>query len=52
MTFVYSTPTQYMDAIKKENVTWPQNYNDFFPYASEKYEYWTGYFTSRPGLKK
>jgi len=42
----------YLDAIKKENVSWPQNYNDFFPYASERYEYWSGFFSSRPALKK
>jgi alpha-mannosidase len=41
-----------LDAIKKENITWPVNYQDFFPYAAERYEYWTGFFTSRPGLKK
>jgi hypothetical protein len=52
MTFVYSTPSMYIDAIKFENVTWPSNYQDFFPYAAERFEYWTGYFTSRPGLKK
>lgn len=52
LTFKYSTPSTYLDAIKKENVTWPVNYKDFFPYNAERYEYWTGYFTSRPGLKK
>jgi hypothetical protein len=52
ITFKYSTPSMYLDAIKKENVSWPSNYQDFFPYAAERYEFWTGFFTSRPGLKK
>jgi hypothetical protein len=53
MTFIYSTPSKYIQALKKENVTWPVIKNhDFLPYAKEHSTYWSGFFTSRPGLKK
>lgn len=32
--------------------TWPTKTDDFFPYASDPHAYWTGYFTSRPTLKR
>lgn len=52
MTFIYSTPSAFVDAINKEKVTWPIYTDDFFPYFEERYEFWTGYYTSRPGIKK
>lgn len=30
-----STPGRYVDALKKENVTWPIKYGDFMNYHSE-----------------
>lgn len=33
-------------------ITWPTKDDDFFPYASDPHAYWTGYFTSRPTLKR
>ena len=32
ITFVMSTPGRYVDALKKENVTWPIKYGDFLNY--------------------
>jgi len=29
----YSTPSDYVDALHKHNVTWPVKYDDMFPYA-------------------
>lgn len=53
MTFIYSTPSRYVQALKDENITWPVIRNhDFMPYAKEHNNYWSGFFTSRPGLKK
>lgn len=26
--------------------------DDFFPYADDPHDFWTGYFTSRPALKR
>ncbi|XP_059486749.1 lysosomal alpha-mannosidase-like [Neocloeon triangulifer] len=49
---VYSTPSCYLQALQKANKTWPVKEDDFFPYASEPHSYWTGYFTSRPNLKR
>ncbi|KAL7642128.1 UNVERIFIED_CONTAM: hypothetical protein RMT77_006688 [Armadillidium vulgare] len=48
---VYSTPSCYLDAIRNDNLTFPTKEDDFFPYASDRHTYWTGYFTSRPTLK-
>lgn len=49
---VYSTPSCYLKNIHKQSqVTWPVKLDDFFPYADAHNSYWTGYYTSRPGLK-
>lgn len=47
----YSTPACYLQALHRAQLTWPTKTQDFFPYASEPYRYWTGYFTSRPTFK-
>ena len=47
----YSTPSRYTDAVYKANLTWSVKLDDFFPYATSPWAYWTGYFTSRPALK-
>lgn len=52
MTFMYSTPSAFVDAVNKEKVTWPIYDNDFFPFFEQRYEFWTGFYTSRPGIKK
>ena len=31
---------------------WSTKTDDFFPYANDAHAYWTGYFTSRAGLKR
>lgn len=30
---LYSTPSQYLAEINKQNITWPIKTDDFFPYA-------------------
>lgn len=51
--FRYSTPSEYIDAISKENITWPTKEDDLFPYSDQqgnqdiKSDFWTGYFTSK-----
>jgi hypothetical protein len=47
-----STPQTYIDALKNENVTWPTQYNDMFPYSDKKDNYFTGFYSSRPSTKK
>lgn len=49
----YSTPAEYVRAKTQEvNVSWPLKTDDFFPYADAAHQFWTGYFTSRPALKR
>ena len=52
MTLVMSNPGMYIEALKKEQIEWPVSYADQFPYAQDPEDYWTGYFSSRPGTKK
>lgn len=61
ITCVMSTPGRYIDALKKENVTWPVKYGDFMSYLA-KYNseeaketeriFWSGFYSSRPAFKK
>ena len=46
--YKYSTPSKYIDAVKKYNVKWTVKTDDGFPYSDNANAYWTGYFTSRP----
>jgi len=50
--FFYSTPSLYVDAKKKAGQTWEKRYDDVWPLADSAHHYWTGYFTSRPALKR
>ncbi|KAJ1398690.1 Glycosyl hydrolase family 38, C-terminal [Sesbania bispinosa] len=47
-----STPSIYTNAKNAANQSWPLKTDDYFPYASAPNAYWTGFFTSRPGLKR
>ncbi|XP_043724653.1 probable alpha-mannosidase At5g13980 isoform X2 [Telopea speciosissima] len=49
---LYSTPSIYTDAKHATSESWPVKTDDFFPYADRANAYWTGYFTSRPALKR
>ncbi|XP_071052267.1 lysosomal alpha-mannosidase [Onthophagus taurus] len=53
---LYSTPSCYLKAVKdngkEKKISFPIKSDDFFPYASDPNSYWTGYFTSRPTLKR
>jgi lysosomal alpha-mannosidase len=48
----YSTPSCYLYALNKVKREWTSKSDDFFPYASVPFQYWTGYYTSRPALKR
>ncbi|KAF2291944.1 hypothetical protein GH714_042286 [Hevea brasiliensis] len=49
---LYSTPSIYTDVKNAANESWPLKTDDYFPYADGENAYWTGFFTSRPGLKR
>ncbi|XP_015951770.2 alpha-mannosidase [Arachis duranensis] len=49
---LYSTPSIYTDAKNAANETLPLKTDDYFPYADGANGYWTGYYTSRPALKR
>jgi len=49
----YSTPSLYVDQKKLDKtVKWEVRQDDIFPLADNAHHYWTGYFTSRPALKR
>ncbi|KAM4888684.1 lysosomal alpha-mannosidase [Thomomys bottae] len=49
---LYSTPACYLWELNKANITWSLKTDDFFPYADGPHMFWTGYFSSRPALKR
>ncbi|XP_076147474.1 lysosomal alpha-mannosidase [Alosa pseudoharengus] len=49
---LYSTPSCYLQELHRANSTWALKTDDFFPYADDAHDFWTGYFTSRPALKR
>ncbi|XP_028998395.1 LOW QUALITY PROTEIN: lysosomal alpha-mannosidase [Betta splendens] len=49
---LYSTPSCYLQELHRANLTWTLKRDDFFPYADNAHDFWTGYFTSRPALKR
>ena len=52
ITLMYSTPSQYIDAVKKENIKWPTKYDDGFPYSDAAGDFWSGFYSTRPSKKK
>ncbi|GAB5356636.1 hypothetical protein AAMO2058_000306400 [Amorphochlora amoebiformis] len=49
---LYSTPTFYVEQKNKAKASWEVRQDDIFPLADDAHHYWTGYFTSRPALKR
>ncbi|XP_044046070.1 lysosomal alpha-mannosidase [Siniperca chuatsi] len=49
---LYSTPSCYLQELHRANLSWALKTDDFFPYADDAHDFWTGYFTSRPALKR
>ena len=49
----YSTPTLYTDSKhRNRSVTYELRTDDVMPLADNYHNYWSGYFTSRPALKR
>lgn len=49
---VVSTPSEFVDALGKEDIKWPVKYDDEFPYSVSDFDNWSAYFTSRQLFKK
>lgn len=49
---MYSTPSCYLKSLHDAGLKWTSKNDDFFPYSSDPHAFWTGYFTSRPTLKR
>ncbi|KAL4115260.1 hypothetical protein PRIC2_013426 [Phytophthora ramorum] len=49
---LYSNLSYYTDVKHAEGLTWSVKTDDFMPYASDQDDYWSGFFTSRPTLKR
>jgi len=52
ITLMYSTPSQYIEAVKKENIKWPTKYGDGFPHSDAAGDFSSGFYSTRPGKKK
>jgi len=51
MNFIMSTPTRYVQALKRENTAWPVKNGNFLNQHEKKY-ITQGAFSSRPSFKK
>ncbi|KAJ3614411.1 hypothetical protein NHX12_017985 [Muraenolepis orangiensis] len=49
---LYSTPSCYLQELHRANLTWSLKTDDFFPYADDAHNFWTGFYSSRPALKR
>ncbi len=52
MNVFYSTPSCYLYALNQANQTWTTKTDDFFPYGMTAHHVRTGFYTSRPALKR
>lgn len=55
--FLYSTVDEYVSSIRiqqtQKGFSWPVFNGDFFPYRGNyNLHYWTGFYSSRPNLKR
>ncbi|KAI3633115.1 hypothetical protein MIR68_009190 [Amoeboaphelidium protococcarum] len=48
----WSILREYFEAVAAEQLTHTRYQGDFFPYADNELSYWSGYFTSKPVLKR
>ncbi|NXA31397.1 MA2B2 mannosidase, partial [Eudromia elegans] len=52
VTVQYATVSDYFQAVYNRNLAWEiRDSQDFFPYSTEPFQAWTGFYTSRSTLK-
>ena len=50
---LYSTPACYAYALHSVRpASWPEKSDDFMPYEADAGAFWTGFYSSRPALKR
>ncbi|KAL1520124.1 hypothetical protein AB1Y20_023596 [Prymnesium parvum] len=49
---LFSTPSAYFSALRRTAVRLPHFTGDLLPYADGEHTYWTGFFGTRPSLKR
>lgn len=49
--FIWEATSSFFFLFKKTNKLRALKTDDFFPYADNEHDFWTGYYTSRPALK-
>ena len=48
----YSTPSDYLEALQKEQLSFRTRTHDIFPMVKAPMQAWSGFFTTRPNLKR
>jgi len=48
----FSTVSEYFDSVFQSKTQFTEYRGDFYPYADNEDSYWTGYYTTRPKLKR
>ncbi|CAH1405830.1 unnamed protein product [Nezara viridula] len=48
----YSTPSCYLKSVHEAGITFSTKNDDFLPYSTDPYTFWSGYFSSRPAVKR
>lgn len=51
MNLFFSTPTRYINEMKKAEVDWPVRHHDMFPYSDSDDVFWAGIYSSRANDK-
>ena len=52
ITLKYSTPSEYVQALRDSKLKWPTKYDDDTTFSDNKNDMWTGYYSSKAYLKK
>lgn len=48
----YGLVSEWFQAVQEAEQSWPSYEGDFLPYNNHDKDFWVGYFTSRPDIKR